>query len=137
MQRGGGNVDALGDLGVAVAGHLAAEQPAAAAIGGQAHVDVMRLGVVAVVIGRGDRDGAWVEPGGLVVAQAGAGDGQVEHLDHLRAERAAVLAAAAECVLGSDPPLLVRGGAEWQVAGRVKDGVMGLGAVARCPDPSA
>ena len=54
---------------------------------------------------------------GFVVAQAGAGDDEVEDLDDLGAEAAGELALVAEGVLGGDASLFVGGGAERQVGG--------------------
>ena len=72
-----------------------------------------------MVVGLGG-DGERVESGGdgFVVAQAGAGGDEVEHLDDLGAEAAGELAGAAEGVLAGDPSLLVRGGPEREVGRR-------------------
>ena len=65
----------------------------------------------------GGLDGDRGESGGdgFVVAQAGAGGGLVEDLDHLGAQAAGELPVPAESVLPGDPALLVRGGAQRQV----------------------
>src|ERR1019366_5432210 len=85
--RGGGDVDALGDLGVPVPEQLHAQQLPGAAVAGEPHGDAVAAGVVGlVVVGLGS-DGDRVEPGGgLVVAQAGARGGLVEDLHHLGAQ---------------------------------------------------
>ena len=91
---GGGDVDAFGDLGAEVADELDAEQPAGAAVAGEAHGDRVAAGVVGlVVVGLGG-DGDRVEAGGggFVVAKAGAGGDEVEDLDDLGAEGAGELA---------------------------------------------
>jgi hypothetical protein len=68
-----------------------------------------------------------------VIAQASAGGGQVEDLDHLGAEGTGELAVGAECVLAGDAALLVGGGAEREIAGGGGERVVGLGAVAGRP----
>jgi hypothetical protein len=50
VDRGGGDVDALGDLGVAVAEQLQAEQPPGGAVAGDPHVDAVAAGVVGLVV---------------------------------------------------------------------------------------
>src|SRR6476659_6240540 len=117
VNRGGGDVGALGDLGVLVAEQLHAEEPAGGAVAGDADGHAVAAGVVGLVVIGGRFDGDRVESGGggFVVAQAGAGGGLVEDLDDLGAEAAGELPVAAEGVLPGDPALLVGGGAERQV----------------------
>ena len=87
---------------------------------GDADGDRVGGGVVGLVVvgaaGHGER--VVSDRGGLVVAQTGAGDDEVEDLDDLGAEAAGELAVPAEGVLPGDPALLVGGGAERQVGGR-------------------
>src|SRR6202020_2576087 len=85
VDGGGGDVDALGDLGVAVAEQLHAEQPPGGLVAGDAHGDAVAAGVVGlVVVGLGSAGDGVVSGGdGFVVAQAGAGGGVVEDLDLL------------------------------------------------------
>ena len=129
--RGGGDVDALGDLGVPVAEQLHAQQPPGGPVAGEPHRDAVAAGVVGLVVVGLRSDGDRVEPGrgGLVVAQAGAGGGVVEDLHDLGAEAAGELPVPAERVLAGDAALLVRGGAERQV-GLAEQPVVGDDAVA-------
>jgi len=82
---GGGDVDALGDLGVLVAEQLHAQQPPGGSVAGDPHGDAVAAGIVGLVVIGGGADGDRVESGrpGFVVAQAGAGRdghrGQGEH----------------------------------------------------------
>ena len=117
---GGGDVDALGDLGVAVAEQLHAKQPPGGPVAGVPHGDAVAAGVVGLVVVGLRSDGDRVESGrrGLVIAQAGAGGGLVEYLHDLGAEAAGELPVPAERVLPGDAALLVRGGAEREVASR-------------------
>jgi hypothetical protein len=82
-----------------------------------------------VVLGRAD--GKRVEPGrlGFLVAEAGTGHGQLEHLDHLGAQRAGELSIPADGGLAGDPALLVGGRAQRQVGGLVEQPVPGLDTV--------
>jgi hypothetical protein len=114
---GGGDVDALGDLGVLVAEELDAEEPAGGAVAGEPHGDTVAAGVVGLVVVGLPGDGNWLVSGrgGLVVAQPGAGGGVGEDLDDPGAQRAGELAVPAGGVLAGDPSLLVGGGAQRQV----------------------
>jgi len=67
---------------------------------------------------------------GVLVAQAAAGHGQLEHLDDLGPERAGELPVAADGGLAGDAALFVGGGAEWQVGGLVEQSMVGLHTVA-------
>src|SRR5215217_7364444 len=66
---------------------------------------------------------------GFLVAQAGAGHGESEHLDHLRAERPGEGPVAADGGLAGDPTLLVSGGAQRQIGGLLEEAMPGLHAV--------
>ena len=114
---GGGDVDALGDLGVFVAEQLQPQQPTGEPVTGDPHGDAVAAGVVGlVVIGLGaNSDRVEAGRGGFVVAQAGAGGGLVEDLDDLGAQAAGEGPVPAERVLPGDPALLVRGGAQRQI----------------------
>src|ERR1019366_4575929 len=111
---GGGDVDALGDLGVPVPEQLHAQEAAGGAVAGEAHGDAVAAGVVGLVVISLGLDGDRVEPGGgsFVVAQPGARGGLIEDLHHLGAQAPRELPVPADRVLTGDPALLVRGGAE-------------------------
>jgi hypothetical protein len=118
-----GDVDALGDFGVAMTEELHPEQSTGGLpVAGVAHGDAVAVRVVRLVVVRLVADGHRVEAGGdrLAVAQTGARHHHVEDLDDLGAEAPGELALAAEGVLASDPPLLVGGGPERQVGGTQK-----------------
>jgi hypothetical protein len=57
-------------------------------VAGEAHADRLCAGVVDLVVEAARFDGQRLEPGGrcFLVAQAGAGDRELEDLDHLRSE---------------------------------------------------
>src|SRR5450756_2503071 len=128
--RGGGDVDPLGDLRVLVAEQLDAEEAAGGPVAGVPHVDAVAAGIVGLVVVGLGADGDRVVPGreSLVVAEAGAGGGLVEDLHDLGAEAAGELPAAVAGVLPGDAALLVGGGAERQV-GLAEETVPGDGAV--------
>jgi hypothetical protein len=63
-----------------------------------------------------DRDRVQAGRLGFVVAEAGAGHGQLEDLDHLGAQRPGKLRAAANRGLAGDAALLVSGGAQTMTA---------------------
>ena len=63
VDGGGGDVDALGDLGVLVAEQLHAEQPPGGAVAGDADGDAAAAGVVGLVIICRGLDGDRIEPG--------------------------------------------------------------------------
>src|SRR5262249_54956955 len=127
---GGGNVDALSDLGVFVPEQLHAEQPPGGAVAGDAHGDAVAAGVVGLVVMAVGWRGAGVVPGcgGFGVAQPGTGGGLVEAFDDLGAEAAGEPPVPAEGVLPGDPPLFVGGRAQRQV-GFAEQAVVGDHAV--------
>jgi hypothetical protein len=71
-----------------VADQLRAQQPPAGLIAGDPQVELVGARVVGLVVelDRADRDGVEAGLGGFGVAEAGAGHGQIEHLDHLGAQ---------------------------------------------------
>src|SRR4029077_12160460 len=101
VDAGGGDVGALGDLGVLVAEYLHAEQPAGGPVPGDADGDAVAAGVVDLVVIGGGFGGDRVETGGggFVVAEPGAGGGLVEDLDDLGAQADGEPPVAAEGVL--------------------------------------
>ena len=115
--RGGGDVDAFGDLGVLVPEQLQAQELPGDAVAGDAHSDLVAAGVVGLVVVGLRSDCDRVESGrlGFVIAQAGARGGLVEDLHHLGAQAARELPVPAEGVFPGDPALLVRGSAQRQV----------------------
>jgi hypothetical protein len=84
-QSVGGDIDALGDLGVLVADQLSTQQPAASPSTGNTDVELVGTRAVGLVVELDRPDGHRVEAGlpSVRVAQAGAGHRQLEHLDHL------------------------------------------------------
>jgi len=63
--RGGRDVDALGDLGVLVAEQLHAEQPPGGPVAGDPHGDAVAAGVVGLVVIAANIVGTWIAPTGL------------------------------------------------------------------------
>ena len=74
-------------------------------------MELVGAGVVGLVVvpGRANRQRVKAAFGGVGVAQAGAGHGQLEHLDHLGAQRPSELPSPADGGLAGDPALLVGG----------------------------
>jgi hypothetical protein len=117
VQRGGVGVDAFADLRAEAPYELRAEQLSGGAVCGDADGDRVGGGVVGLVVvgaaGHGER--VVSDRGGLVVAQTGAGDDEVEDLDDLGTEAAVEAGRMADGVSPRGAALFVRGRAEGQV----------------------
>jgi hypothetical protein len=127
-QGTGGDVDTLGHLGAVVADQLGPQQLPAGPVAGDPQVEVVGARVVGLVVelDRADRDGVEAGRSGVGVAKAGAGHGQLEHLDHLGPEGAGEAPVPAHGGLAGDPTLLVGSGAQRQVGGRLEQPMPGL-----------
>ena len=90
VDGGGGDVDPLGNLGVAVAVELEAEELAGGAVAGEAHPDSVAAWVVGLASSASDSTVRVVESGGdgFVVSETGPCGCVVEDLDDLGAQAA-------------------------------------------------